>query len=292
MTNLAKIAKTMPVRAMLVGYPKAGKTGALVSLVNAGFKLRVLDFDGNLDPVLRFADQAMLKNVDAVTLKDSYEMKDKRTGIRGLPTARIRAARLLDHWKYVDDDGEEVDLGHSKDWGPDIIVVLDSLSALGSCSLNLVLSRNSRNMDNKIWNDWDGSQYEQDRLIEELCNKNHHTVIMAHLVMVGPKAIDPKETELNKKLKERTAALVPTRLFPGALGKALSPTISRHTPTLVEVAVKENYAKSTTRRVINTQPRPELDLGVPAPGVPAELPLESGLHTIFSKLGWASPNKE
>ena len=45
MTNLADIDVT-PARILMLGWQGGGKTGAAASLANAGFKLRILDFDG------------------------------------------------------------------------------------------------------------------------------------------------------------------------------------------------------------------------------------------------------
>lgn len=36
--------------------------------------------------------------------------------------------KMLDHWKYTEPDGTVVDFGKPADWGPDSILVLDSLS--------------------------------------------------------------------------------------------------------------------------------------------------------------------
>ena len=41
------------VKLLLIGDSKAGKTGSLISLVKAGYKLRILDLDNLLD-VLKY----------------------------------------------------------------------------------------------------------------------------------------------------------------------------------------------------------------------------------------------
>ena len=53
MAKASTLLKSKPLRIMLLGFPGSGKTGSLAPLANAGFKLRILDFDGNLDPMLR-----------------------------------------------------------------------------------------------------------------------------------------------------------------------------------------------------------------------------------------------
>ena len=47
---------TLPIKMLLIGDPKAGKTGACASLANdLGLKLRVANFDGNIGPLLEYA---------------------------------------------------------------------------------------------------------------------------------------------------------------------------------------------------------------------------------------------
>ena len=125
-----------PVRMLLVGYPGSGKTGSLVSLLNAGFKMRVLDFDGNLEPVFTFAQRDKLANLDILQLKgaDAVKMGSHVIEANGVPHAFADAVRAMDRWTYK--RGEEtIDLGSSKDWGPDTVVVLDSLTSMGEAAL-------------------------------------------------------------------------------------------------------------------------------------------------------------
>ena len=125
---------------------------------------------------------------------------------------------------------------------------------------------------------------DQEAFCERLTSKRnrHHVIVTAHLKMVGPKDIEHSDDALTKELKEKTAEIVKTRLFPSALGVALPPFIGGHFPTLVHCDTEFKHGK--VRRVIRTEPQPELDLKVPAPDIPATLPLEDGLLTIFTAL--------
>src|ERR1700692_1276245 len=49
MTNAANLLRNPALRIMVVGYPGTAKTGSLASLLNAGFKIRMLDYDGNIE---------------------------------------------------------------------------------------------------------------------------------------------------------------------------------------------------------------------------------------------------
>ena len=120
------------VKLLLIGDSKSGKTGSLVSLVKAGYKLRVLDFDNLLD-VLKYYVQKecpeLIGNVEYRTLRDKRKSSPEGPIIDGAPRAFSDAMKMLDNWKYTE-DGHETDLGKPSEWGPDCILVLDSLSRL------------------------------------------------------------------------------------------------------------------------------------------------------------------
>ena len=128
MPSLANHQSNQFTKLLLIGDAKSGKTGSLVSLVKAGYKLRILDFDNLLD-ILKF--KAMeecpdkLDNVEFVTVRDNYKAGASGSQIDGKPKAWITAIKLLDNWKY-----DDTDLGRPADWGPDCILIVDSLSRL------------------------------------------------------------------------------------------------------------------------------------------------------------------
>src|SRR6185312_15868306 len=116
------------VKLLALGDAKSGKTGSLVSLVGAGYKLRILNFDDLLDILANKVAELCpdkIGNVDVATFKDPTKAGPAGVVINGKPKAWINAVRMLDHWK--DDD---VDLGVPAEWGADSILVVDSLSRL------------------------------------------------------------------------------------------------------------------------------------------------------------------
>lgn len=283
MASLAN-QQVQAIRGLIVGYPKAGKTGALVPLVNAGFKLRIIDFDGNLDPIIHFANPAMLGNVDAIYFEDRMRIGGNFQEPVGIPTAFADALKSLDKWAYKLPDGTEVDLGASKDWGPDTIVVLDTITEMGNAAFMRAQKLMNKTPLNTTQRVWSLAMSEQENFIKRLASKNNrfHVLALAHLKMIGPKDIEKDDDAYTQDLKKRAAQLVETRLFPSALGQALPPVIGGNFPLLLKVEPK--YRAGKVSRVIRTVPQPELDLGVPHPDIPDELPLETGLLTIFEKL--------
>ena len=285
MTQADKLHETKAARIMIVGYPGSGKTGACSALANAGYKLRVLDFDNNLEPLLAFTDRDKLANIDIITFEDKLRSGNKYVEVAGLPKAFSDAMKALDRWKYTDPEtGEEFDLGQSKEWGPDTVVVLDSLTAMGIASKRRAMAMMNKTPLNTTQACWGLAMADQEAFIERLtqASNRHHVIVTAHLKMVGPKDVTSNDDQITKDLKGKIADVVPTRLFPSALGVALPPFIGGHFPTLV--LAETEFKHNKVRRVLRTQPRPELDLKVPALDIPDTLPLEDGLLTIFEAL--------
>lgn len=120
---------------LVMGDPSAGKSGALTSLVKAGYKLAIQDYDNGLDSLKQFVMKECPQNahnVHYVTLQD--KKKFQGTGIinDGIPTAFSRGMKLLDNWSKA--NGADEDLGKPKEWGPEWILVIDTLTFLSDAT--------------------------------------------------------------------------------------------------------------------------------------------------------------
>lgn len=283
MANAAKHIRRKPVRMMIAGYPGTAKTGMLASLANMGYKLRILDFDGNLDPLLQYTKPEFLKNIDFITLKDKLTKGREFLAPTGKPTAFINALEAMDEWKY-EEDGKEINLGHSKDWGCDTIVVLDSLTSMGRASFRRVMALLNKTPRNTTQQVWGLAMAEQEAFIEKLASpeNNFNLIVLSHLKAISPKEVTKDDDDITKELKERIVDLVPTKLFPNALGQALPPVIGGHFPTLI--LAESKVRGRSVKRIIRTQPQTEIDLKVPIPNIPETLEIEDGLAYIFSRL--------
>ena len=301
MANAAKLAEQPSVRMLLTGFPGSGKTGSLASLANAGFKLRVVDFDGNPESLLAFTDESALANIDIVSLEDPISASGAFVGVSGVPTAFVKGVRLLDQWRYEDPDGVDdgkgkkwVDLGKSKDWGPDTIVVVDGLTGMGAAAFARARAMANKTPQNTTLAVWGHAMEEQMAFVKRLTSaqNRHHVIVISHLKMIGPKDIQATDDQLTRDLKERVADLVPTRFYPSALGRALPENIAGEFPVVVNI---ENVArgKTVTRR-FNFYPRPDMDLKLPVKQIASlgELGPRSGLLTLFKALGANPPQPE
>lgn len=280
-----KIAAKLPVRMMIVGYPGTAKTGAIASLANAGYKIRMIDYDGNSQSLITYTDKDKLSNIDIVYLEDRMRNGDRFIETTGVPTAFRAGLDLLDNWKYKEEDGTEVDLGKSKNWGCDTVVVLDSITSMGLASFRRQQSLSNKTPLNTTEQVWGLAMAQQEAFIEKVTSEanNFHVIVLSHLKMVGPKDIRKEDEDVTKDLKERIADLVPTRLFPSALGKALPPVIGGHFPILIE-ASNDFGPRGTVSRILRVQPRPELDLKLPSKVSFDKVGVENGLAKIFAEL--------
>ena len=262
MPSLANHQSNQFTKLLLIGDAKSGKTGSLVSLVKAGYKLRILDFDNLLD-ILKFKVMEecpdKLDNVEFVTVRDNYKAGASGSQIDGKPKAWINAIKLLDNWKY-----DDVDYGRPADWGPDCILIVDSLSRLCDAAYDFHESIIPRGKSG----DYDGravygnAQDDVEKVLAMLTSRGFATnlIVIAHGSYID--------------LPDGT-----TKIFPQGIGQKLSPKIPQYFPTYIR------YKNKSGKRTIQTASDAMIDLANPRPDkVDKDLPIETGLATLFEAL--------
>ena len=265
-----------------MGYPGSAKTGSWACLANAGYKLRIIDLDHNLDPLYEYIKPENYKNVDVVSLYDRLRLGARRFETARPPKAFAQVIKLLQHWKY-EEDGKEVDLGKPSEWGLDTVLILDSGTGLGKAAMRreAFLAPDNAPKDSI----YGGAMEDQDNVMSILGSEHHkcHVIVSFHLKMIGPQLRkDKRETEVEADAKQAAAELIPTRLYPSALGWLLPPEIASNFPILI---VNETVTKGNkTKRIIRTNPCDSMDIKIALQGLPAELPVEDGMLQIFNKL--------
>ena len=247
---------------LLEGDSGSGKTGSLASLVKAGYKLRILDFDNGLDVLKSFVlhdSPGSIENVEFASLRDKRKASPTGPVIDGQPRAFITALKLLDRWKY---DG--VDLGVPAEWGSDCILVIDSLTMLSDACYDwrepLVPRGSSGNYDKRA------VYYDAQKAIEEvlalLTSESFKTnvIVISHI----------KYMDMPDGTKKG---------FPTAVGSALSPTIPRY---FNSVALCETVGG---KRTLKTTPTAVIDLKNPKPfAMLKSYDISTGLADFFGVL--------
>lgn len=195
MPDLSQHESNEIVKLLSLGDSSAGKTGSLASLVDAGLKLRILDFDNGLSVLGGYVkDKALLKNVSYVTLRDDYNFLAGRVSIKSA-TAFQRGMNALDNGKEF---GEGV--GGIRSWGPDTVFVLDTLALASKASLYQVMVINGRGAQSPHQSDYGTAMESIERLLEMVTSDsvkchvivNTHTFTSEGSMKVYPEAIGSK----------------------------------------------------------------------------------------------------
>lgn len=267
MPSLAEHQSTELVKLLLLGDAKSGKTTSLVSLVEAGYKLRILDMDNLLDSLAFFIRERCpdkIDNVEFRTIRDKRKMTQLGPIIDGAPKAFADAIKMLDRWKY-----DDIDLGVPANWGPDSILVLDSLSRFCDAAYDfrepLAVRGKSGEYDARaVYGD---AQDAVENVIASLTSDHFQTNVI--VICHGTFMDQPDGT---------------TKIFPQGVGQKLSPKIPQYFPTYVR------YKNIGGKRTIQLKSDVTIDLAAPRPDLPDSLPVDTGLATLFEKL--RQPNVE
>lgn len=252
---------------LIEGDSGSGKTGALTSLVTAGYKLRILDFDNGLETLKQFVLKecpANVGNVEFVTLRDK-----RKAGPEGPMVTKadafIRSLKLLDHWKYKGEDGRDVDLGIPAEWGPDCILVIDSLTFMADSAYDFREPLTPRSRDGK---------YDQRAVYKDA--QDAVEGVLALLTSEGFRT----NVIVNSHVKYVDNPDGSRKGYPTAVGSALSPVIPRYFNT---VALCQTTAGG--KRTLHTESTAMIDLKNPKPfAMSKSYPIETGLADFFAVL--------
>jgi hypothetical protein len=265
MTSLADHQSNNYSKLCCMGNPGTGKTGGLTSLVTAGYKLRILDLDNGLDSLKNYVLKECpdkISNIEYRTLRDKRKSSAIGPQIIGQPKAFIDTLKMLDRWKY-----DDIDLGPPSEWGPDCILVVDTLTFLSDAAWSFYDSINA-NPDKR------STFFEAQKGILAVLaqlNSDHfetNVILNSHIVFV--------DTDDGK-----------TKGFPSTVGKAIASKVNAYFNT---VALFETNAGG--KRRIKTVPTRTIDLKNPKPfDMAEEYPIETGLADIFAVLRAQPQNK-
>lgn len=235
-----------------IGDSGTGKTGSLVSLLAAGYKLKILDMDAGLDSLVHFAREqcpTMLGNVEYETYRDEYRASKAGPVIRGTPTAFVSALAKMEEWANIEDDKT--------------IFVLDSGSAFGKAAFEWAKGMSPMAKDPRQW--YFAAQQAVEATIAMLTGNQFkmNVIVITHV-----------------NYKELTEGV--NKGYANFIGSAIGPVVAKYFNTLI--LAESQGAGANTKRKIKTLPNGIIDLKVPNPKIERELPLETGLATIIHQL--------
>lgn len=262
MPNLSAHQSSEFTKLLLIGDSKSGKTGALASLTKK-YKLRILDYDNGLDTLAQIVKRDNPKdlvNVEFRTLRDKLVATPLGPVVSGSATAFIDGLRMLDHWKHGD-----TDLGKPSEWGPECILVIDSLTFMSDAAFRFREPLVPKSKDGKydvraVYKD---AQDAIESVLALLTSESFRTnvIVISHVRYVD----NPDGTKKG---------------YPTAVGSALSPQIPRY---FNSVALAQTAPGG--KRTIQTAATAMIDLANPASfKMLPTLPIETGLATFFETL--------
>jgi len=254
---------------LLIGDSGTGKTGALASLVAAGYKLRILDMDNGLDSLTQQCKQRKLdmSNIDFRTLRDKYKSSPIGPVIEGIPKAFVEATQMLDNWKYTYDN-QLIDLGKPETWTDDTVLVIDSLTFLSNAAMAwasaVKVPHGAKGQDGRAV--YGEAQKALEHILSLLTSEHFraNVIVISHITYID------RDDGTRKG-------------YPMATGQSLSPKIPAY---FNSVALCESQGAGTNiKRTIRTAPTSMIDLKNPASFRMAEqLPIESALADFFKTL--------
>jgi hypothetical protein len=256
MPSLSDHKGSQYVKLAYIGDSGTGKTGSLTSLVAAGYSLHILDLDNGLDALVQHVRKECpdnLRLVDYETKRDKYVMQQQGP-VCLRPTAFVEGTKLLHKWPSID-------LNKA---GPEHVLVIDSGTSLGKAAFEWARGMNPTAKDPRQW------YFQAQQAFENIIAFATSEEFECNFILIS---------HINyRELQDGT-----TKGYTSAVGSALGPTISKYFNTLLMADTKGSG--TNVRRTIRTVPTPIVDLKNPAPfSLAAELPLETGLASIFEKL--------
>jgi len=238
---------------LLCGDSGSGKTSSLATLANAGYNLRIADFDAGLDVLGNYLEGDAASRVHYVTLRDSMK----------------NATAFQDFSKLLTIGWE--DFGLPKDWGDNDVLVIDSLTFLANSAMRRILQR-----DGKKFTDQPAIQHwgEAGRDIELLIQWLTSDELPCNLVV----------TTHVQYYDEPGGG---SRAYPVALGRKLPTIIGRYFNTVLRIDVKPS--KTGGSRILRTASDYKMDLKNPAPKqIDPEVDLD--LNLIFKGIQQRAKN--
>lgn len=259
MPNLSEHQSAKITKLLLMGDSGTGKTGALISLVKDGYKLRVLDMDNGLDILVNLIRRECpdrLGNVSYQTYRDKRRATPMGPVIDGTPSAFVKAINALDKWP--DDNSVP------GEWGAEYILVVDSLTLLSNAAMDWSEAfKVTRGKDGKA--DGRAIYFEAQKALENMLalltseSFGANVIVISHINYIDMDAGTKKG-------------------FPLTAGQALSPKIPAYFNSIALCERSGGAIKPTIRTVSTTM----IDLKNPASfSMAASLPVDTALADFF-----------
>jgi len=273
MANILNHQSAVTTKIIIEGESGTGKTGALASLADAGYNLRILDYDNGLDILKDLltakggkygAESA--SRVEFITLTE----KLKAQGGKVYPLAATvwqRSIDLMGNWK----EGE-TSLGAIASWTSKEVLVIDTLTGLARGAYNFILSLNGQLMNPPTGYDYQRKVGQAQSLVETFLEMLTSNEIKCNVIVNSHISYQDEPGSVRASQEEA----LPQQGFPTSLGRALGPRVPRLFNSVLltkKVGMQRKLLTSTSSNV---------NLKTSAPTrVKPEYSIETGLAEYF-----------
>lgn len=252
MTNESIAAK--PVKVLYMGPSGCGKTSSLLSLIQAGYTIRMIDLDKGVGPLAALVKHHCPDRIGQIDLEQVQdELRGTNAGIE------IRKAigftntlKLMTKWS---------DETRPAEWDLTNVLIIDSLTRLSDYAFNYEKKLNPSVKEPRQW--FNFAQQKLRQFFDMVASSDFKTnvIIMAHVEL---------QKTANGTMKQ----------LPKSVGKALNPDIPSYFNNMII-----GHRDARGNRKIGTVPTHDLDLKNEKPfAFEGELPMETGLADIFKIL--------
>ena len=262
MPDISEHTALTTIKALCAGDGGTGKTGSLVSLVDAGYDLRILDTDRGSDILANLLKGKKLRpgQVQFETVEDGY----RQVGGKAVPDGKgfEKAIGLCMKWS----DGT-----NPIEWGPEKVFVVDSLTTMGRLSLTRTLKLVGKLGQPPSQPDWGNAINDLKAFLETILSNQFscNVLVLTHVTY-----------------KEDDNGV--SRPFPNALGAKFPTEINTYFNNLI--GYKISGSGTSAKRSIETQAVGQLGLKTSNPGaIKSSYPIDTGLAQFFSDMGLSPP---
>lgn len=289
--KLSLAAKPALIKMLYLGYSGEGKSTSLVPLGipgyldNPGYELRILDFDGKAEEVIRSTlarfvkdgliskeqhDKALSENYDVVPCLEptgiiqSREGKRtiKKLGIEGIATAWNTAIKQLEKW--------------NGSWSDKTILVVDSFTHAVRAITNYTQELNGKLNQSLEWRDYMAPQQLAESLMYACSDLPTHAIVTGH---ADPLEVLKPTTTLDDK-GQPVDELIDVIMAPISVGKAGRVKLPSKMNHLL-VASSEGKG-AVVRRYVYTEPRVGIITKTPFYGLcEPKYPLDKAMVSYF-----------
>jgi len=259
MAPLAQLHAKAPIKLLLIGNSSVGKTGALASLAASGYNLRIIDIDKGVDVLGSLLttpsspyfqqDSHSIDRMDVIQCSDPMKALANGALVPDKVIGWQRMTSALTRWK----DGE-TDFGPVASWGPQDILVIDSMSGLAKLALHYHLFLNAALYKTRSQNEGRRDIGATQNYLRDLLDMLYddaikcNIILISHITAVTEAAGIPKVEE--GQFTQQAYG------HPSAIGRALSPHIPRWFNSML--VMKATKIGNRIERKIYTSPQ-EID---------------------------------